>query len=696
MKKQTFFTIFICCQLALLWQMMFNNLQAASTDPMLLGQWPGYLRMSPVNMALSGNYIYTTSSDALLVYDITDPTHPQVVGSCRPNRSSLGAIAVSSGNYAYVTGDTMIRIFDVRDPRHPNEITQYGTQKTTYGISISDNYAYVSSINSIEIFDIRDPIKIQRVNQIQNRTGTLSFSGNYAYGLGSYDQMYVLNVINPVQLEVLAIWNIPGIPSNSAECFVASGSYLYVRYSDGFLVVDIENPAKPKLMGPGISLTRFNRGLAVEGHYAYVNSDDDFVVIDISAPEAPVVAGTCRIGDGDLSTKPLGIVIRGHYAYVLDDGLVVLDISNPAEPRVVGMARHGSTRKLDFDQSYIYATDKGELQIIDVSDSFNPRSIGSFAAQGEIIAMVLKNPYVYLSNRQGNLQIVDITNPTAPKLVGEYSEIRCQSGMQVSGNYVYVAATDGLCVIDVSDPAHPEWVGGLYKGGTPVGVKNSILYSITSANTLNTIDIQDPLNTKILSSIILDFTFADEIAIADHYAYVPGIDKLWIVDIRDPLKMQIAGSYNGPGTLAGHFGPYAVTIEGNQAFVAELGLLILDITDPTKPNRIAGKDFKVDDVIFKVNIQGNRAYLAAGRGGLLVCTLYPQAPRILEQSIRTDAAGRHLVFQGQAGQTLKIQRSPEFKNWTTWQTVIATGQEQEVVDNIPLTASIQFYRIIAP
>ena len=698
MKKQTTFTIFISCQLALLWQLMLNNLQAASTDPMLLSKWPGYPGTPPNKaLTLAGNYVYTLSDD-FLVYDVSDPKRPQLAGWCSLNSPwpSMQNLAIS-GDYAYVTGDKMLKVIDIRDPRQPRQVTQYSTKGITFGITISGNYAYVSgALDYLQIFDIRNPLQIERVSQLSNGSKNLVVSGDYAYVIDSTQGMHVLNIKNPAQPQFLVRWAIPGVKYN-LENMVASGSTLYLRYAEDIFVVDVQNPAQPKLVEPGMSMPGFSTGLAIEGRYAYVNSKDDFVVVDVSAANVPAIAGACRIGNGDWTTQAEGIAVRDHYAFVAANGLVVLDISNPAEPRVVGAARNGNTRKLAFDGSYVYAANQGgELQIIDASDSYHPRLIGSFMPQGNIIAMVLKKPYVYLANSLGNLQIVDISSPIAPMLVGECSEIRCQSGLQISGNYAYVGATDGLCVIDVSDPAHPEWVGGLYKGGTPVGVQNSILYSITSLNTLNTIDIQDPLNIKLLSVITLDVTFTYEIAIAGNYVYVPMLDGIEIVDISDPLQMKKAGRYDGPGSLAGNFSPNAVSIQSNRAFVVDQGLLVLDITQPTQPTRITGKDFNVGDQLFGVSVQANRAYLAAGLAGLLVCNLYPQAPRILEPSIRTDAAGRHLIFQGQAGQTLQIQKSPELKNWITWQTVIATGQEQEVLDNTPLATGVQFYRIIAP
>jgi hypothetical protein len=57
------------------------------------------------------------------------------------------------------------------------------------------------------------------------------------------------------------------------------------------------------------------------------------------------------------------------------------------------------------------------------------------------------------------LQVIDISNPANPQQVGGWSSNA--RGVAVSGNYAYVADdAAGLQVIDVSNPANPRRVGG--------------------------------------------------------------------------------------------------------------------------------------------------------------------------------------------------------------------------------------------
>jgi len=57
--------------------------------------------------------------------------------------------------------------------------------------------------------------------------------------------------------------------------------------------------------------------------------------------------------------------------------------------------------------------------------------------------------------------VIDVSNPASPQGVGGYDTGEAY-GVAVSGNYAYVADDGaGLQVIDVSNPASPQRVGGI-------------------------------------------------------------------------------------------------------------------------------------------------------------------------------------------------------------------------------------------
>ncbi len=74
--------------------------------------------------------------------------------------------------------------------------------------------------------------------------------------------------------------------------------------------------------------------------------------------------------------------------------------------------------------------------------------------------------------------MIDVSNPANPQRVGGYDTSGYAYGVAVSGNYAYVADYDaGLQVIDVSNPANPQRVGGYDTSGSAYGVAVSGNYA---------------------------------------------------------------------------------------------------------------------------------------------------------------------------------------------------------------------------
>ena len=153
-------------------------------------------------------------------------------------------------------------------------------------------------------------------------------------------------------------------------------------------------------------------------------------------------------------------------------GLRVIDVSNPADPRQVGSyytTQYATGIDVVGDRVYLANGSEG-LHIIDVSDPENPRCQGTYDTQGAYRVYVVGD-YAYLTDEQG-LYVIDISDPRNPHKVGFYSNPGPAFGVQVVGNYAYVAAGDsGLRIIDISDPANLREVAFRDQLGRTVGIQ---------------------------------------------------------------------------------------------------------------------------------------------------------------------------------------------------------------------------------
>jgi hypothetical protein len=261
----------------------------------------------------------------------------------------------------------------------------------------------------------------------------------------------------------------------------------------GLQVIDISSPTNPKWVG-GYETNGYARGVTVSSNHAYVAGTAGLVVIDISTPTDPKqVGGFAMEGDTE------GVAVAGNYAFVtgaINDGgagIEVIDISNPTNPQRVGSL--GDLPSSDgvavFGNYVLVGCRFWCLEVIDVSDPANPMQVGEYhnLTGGWTFCLAVADHYAYVADgyihnsgaRGDGLVIFDITNPTDLRRVSAYHTSGSANGVAVSGNYAYV--TDGyvdsflgddysvgLVILDISNPANPQRVGGYRTSTSAYGV----------------------------------------------------------------------------------------------------------------------------------------------------------------------------------------------------------------------------------
>ncbi|GCL41752.1 DUF4347 domain-containing protein [Dolichospermum planctonicum] len=87
---------------------------------------------------------------------------------------------------------------------------------------------------------------------------------------------------------------------------------------------------------------------------------------------------------------------------------------------------------------------------------FAPTLVGNYNTSGSAWGVQVVGNYAYIADSLSGLQIIDISNPTTPTLKGNYNTSGSAWGVQVVGNYAYIGDfTSGLQIIDISNPTTP-------------------------------------------------------------------------------------------------------------------------------------------------------------------------------------------------------------------------------------------------
>ena len=114
-----------------------------------------------VSGEIVGNLLFTANWDtnAFIVYDIADVTHPKIVGKLVDERMGKPNRCAISGDRAYlpmVEGDG-VAIIDISDPTHPQFLTSYRSHvmNKTYGVAIHGDLLLVGARkgNSLLLFN---------------------------------------------------------------------------------------------------------------------------------------------------------------------------------------------------------------------------------------------------------------------------------------------------------------------------------------------------------------------------------------------------------------------------------------------------------------------------------------------------------------------------------------------------------------
>jgi hypothetical protein len=161
------------------------------------------------------------------------------------------------------------------------------------------------------------------------------------------------------------------------------------------------------------------RRIAFAGTYAYVLADRGLVVVDLDNPLKPKVVA--QIGTPVLD-DPRGIAIQFRYAFVVDRaGLKVLDITDLAHPRMVDNAAVplDDARNVYTARTYAYvAAGHQGMAIIDIERPEQPRLNQMFNAGGKLndsndvkIGMVSSSLFAFVADGHNGVQVVQLFSP---------------------------------------------------------------------------------------------------------------------------------------------------------------------------------------------------------------------------------------------------------------------------------------------
>ncbi len=215
--------------------------------------------------------------------------------------------------------------------------------------------------------------------------------------------------------------------------------YRYAYFTDsveGLIIVDVEtlsdgNPDN-NFLHRAVTFNPDNilngaKKITIAGNYAYISCARGLVIINIEDPLKPKVA--TEIGAPNL-VNPSVVAVQFRYAFVLDEeGLKVLDITFPETPKVVSGAAVSLKGARDIyvarGYAYVAAADQG-LVIINIDQPEQPKIAQTFTAEGQLndayavkVASTNASLFAYVADGKNGLRVIQLTSPpTQPNYYG--------------------------------------------------------------------------------------------------------------------------------------------------------------------------------------------------------------------------------------------------------------------------------------
>jgi hypothetical protein len=174
------------------------------------------------------------------------------------------------------------------------------------------------------------------------------------------------------------------------------------------------------------------RHVVLGGHFAYIAADAGLVVVDLDDPLRPKLAAVVPLA----GVRAAALQFR--YVFALDNqGLTTIDVTDPYKPRHVGAARIAlaDARRVYVARTYAYVAAGAEgLAIVDVERPEAPALYLRYTADGKlndardiVVGSTNASLFAYVADGVNGLKVVQLTSPESqPKFYGFSPEPRPQ------------------------------------------------------------------------------------------------------------------------------------------------------------------------------------------------------------------------------------------------------------------------------
>lgn len=561
-------------------------------------------------VAIAGRYAYAGIGGRMVVLDVADPVHPRQVGTTRPVSGAISDIEVA-GTRAFVT----YWIFDASDdPSGPKLDPHF--------------------LGGLQVFDVADPAQprllgrhVAPYSRPPTAFGRLAVAGDMILVTDRLAGLWILDVsalptivdVGLFAASVVGAWGIVDVVTDGRTAWTIVNSATsrgVVRL--GFLAIDLSDPANPRAGTPlwfdGAS-GGYDTAMARHGPHVFVGDGgggrvgNGLYAFDITEPMSPRMA--CAPGDfvqrlgqavsqgvSALAVTPAGILLvqlskPGPGSEPQTSGLYAIDVRDLNRMSIAGampvLAEERWSAMSVSDQTIVMARPRGMVHILNLAGIANPMSVGQWIepiASIQRIAAGEAGIDFAIVDRPGlapTVWAIDTSDAAWPRAIAEVpGAVAGARDIATRGDYLYVATTDGVQIVDVRDPGAMRAAGRLAGRASVQGLaldsRSRLLVVESQLRTgseggLRVVDVTEPASPLDVGYVPGNMHV---VATAGRYAWVAvttindagqQVDELHLYGLDDPQRPAELGRFAYP-MADNHI--VAMVADGDHVFVAQL------------------------------------------------------------------------------------------------------------------------------
>lgn len=534
------------------------------------------------------------------------------------------------GDLAYVGHSVGLDVIDLSDPTKPVWLGRLPLpDAATVGIDVEGDYAYVAhhghidaALEGLTIVDVNDPLAPSEKGFVplpqagvvaRHPTSDVAYVG-YEYGFAvldssSPDYPQVQDSVEPAFARLLAL----------------EGDRLYVVSVDyegptaGLRVFDVAAPASPLLLEE-FSLPGHPDDLAVEGANVLflagpLSGPRTLTLLEVSpagelseVQSVTEVATAVALHNGAYSCGAEGL--RTHLLADLSTALPVANVP-PCEDLAVSE-----------DGAYAVVVGDAGLQVVNLAAGVVVGELAPSYPAGDTFGVAAANGYVYAAV-EGTLAVYDVMDPSvSPQQLSATGAPGIAAPFLMQDELLYVEASPGLRIYDVSTPTTPALVGQLDCPSAADWDLAGDRLLLADGTTVHLIDVSDATAPVELSELHVWVAFG--VAVRGPHAYIAGTGLLEIVSFAGDVLVKLDKAM--PASEHG----YAIDVAGSVLWVVDddRQLRGIDVSDPTSPQLVSQLELVYQGR--DIEVVGDFAIVTSWNAVQLVNVSNPAAPELVD------------------------------------------------------------------